>query len=306
MRPVSASLAFAIVPFALLAAAPAAAQSIEPRAYSPAPVGTNFLVVAYSESQGAIPVDAALPLSDIDLKIRGLAVAYARALNVLGKSGKFDFILPVGRLQGEATFLGEPVERDVTGASDPLARVTILFHGAPAMNPAQFRAYRQDLLLGASVQVSIPIGQYDNERLLNLGSNRWSIKPELGAAKSWGRWTVEAAAGATFYTANKDFFGGHKRTQKPIYSAQGHVIYNISPGTWAAANLSWFAGGRTSIDGIEDDNLQENWRAGMLFAMPVNRRVSLKLNASTGVSTRTGNNYDLYGIALQYRWGAGS
>jgi hypothetical protein len=180
-----------------------------------------------------------------------------------------------------------------------------LFHGAPAMNPAEFRRYRQDLLLGASVQVSIPMGQYDHERLINLGGNRWSIKPELGASKTWGRWTVETALGATFYTANDDFFGGHKRTQKPIYSAQGHIIYNLKPGMWLAGNLSWFAGGRTAIDGIEDDNLQENWRAGLIFAAPINRRFSLKVNASTGVSTRTGNNFDLYGIALQYRWSAG-
>jgi hypothetical protein len=173
------------------------------------------------------------------------------------------------------------------------------------MTAQQFRTYRQDFLLGASVQVSLPMGQYDDERLLNLGSNRWSIKPELGAAKSWGRWTVEGAAGVTFYTANNDFFGGHKRKQEPIYSVQGHVIYNLKPGMWFAANLSWFAGGRTSIDGVEDDNLQENWRVGGLFAFPIDRHFSAKVNASTGVSTRTGNNFDLFGIGLQYRWGPG-
>ena len=289
----------------LLFSQSATGQSIEPRAYSPAPVGTNFAIVAYSESRGAIPSDPALPLSDIDLKVRAILLAYARSFDLFGKSAKFDIIVPAADLNGTATFHGDPVERNVQGISDPLARVTILFHGAPAMSPAEFRSYRQDLLLGASVQVSIPVGQYDPERLLNLGGNRWTIKPELGAAKTWGRWTVEAAAGATFYTANNDFFGGHERKQKPIYSAQGHVIYNLSPGAWIAANLSWFGGGRTSIDGIEDDNLQHNWRAGMIVAAPLNRRVSLKANASTGVSTRTGNNFDLFGVGMQYRWGAG-
>ncbi|QIK95097.1 transporter [Sphingomonas sp. HDW15A] len=189
--------------------------------------------------------------------------------------------------------------------SDPLGRLTILLYGAPAMSPAEFREYRQGLLLGASVQLSIPIGQYDGDRLLNLGGNRWTIKPELGASQTWGRWTFEGALGATFYTANNDFFGGHVRKQKPIYSAQGHVIYNLKPGMWLAANLSWFAGGKTSIDGVSDDNLQENWRTGVIFAFPIDRHFSAKANASTGVSTRTGNNFDLFGIALQYRWGAG-
>lgn len=264
------------------------------------------MIVAYSESRGAIPIDPALPLSDIDLKVRAALLAYARSLNLFGKSAKFDLIVPVARLKGSATYFGDLVERDVSGISDPLARVTILFHGAPAMNPAEFRNYKQDLLLGASVQVSIPMGQYDEERLLNLGGNRWAVKPELGASKSWGRWTIESAIGATFFSTNDDFFGGHKREQKPIYSAQGHIIYNLAPGTWIAMNLSWFGGGRTTIDGVSDNNLQKNWRAGAIVAVPLNRRFSLKANASTGVSTRTGNNFDLYGIAVQYRWGAGS
>jgi hypothetical protein len=306
MRPSHACVAYVPVLIGLLAAVPASAQSIEPRAYSPAPVGTNFAILAWSESTGAIPIDAALPLSDIDLKIDAVLSAYARSIDLFGKSGKIDLIVPLARLKGTATYFGQPVERDIDGMGDPLARLTILLHGAPAMDPAEFRNYRQGLLLGASVQVSIPMGQYDDERLLNLGGNRWTIKPELGASQTWGRWTFEAALGATFYTANKDFFGGHERKQKPIYSAQGHVIYNLKPGMWLAGNLSWFGGGRTSIDGVSDDNLQQNWRAGAIFAFPINKNFSAKANASTGVSTRTGSNFDLYGIALQYRWGAGT
>ena len=289
-----------------LDASNAFAQSIEPRAYSPAPVGINFAIAAYSESRGAIPTDAALPLSDVDLKVHATLLAYARSLNLFGKSGKFDLIVPVAQLKGGATFHGEPVDRDVSGIGDSLARLTILFHGAPAMTPAEFRNYEQDLLLGASVQVSVPTGQYDDERLLNIGSNRWAIRPELGASKTWGRWTIESAIGVIFFTANDDFFGRHKREQKPIYTVQGHVIYNLAPGTWIALNLNWFGGGQTAIDGVDDNNLQKNWRAGAVVAVPLNRRFSLKANASTGVSTRTGNNFDLFGVALQYRWGAGS
>jgi hypothetical protein len=290
---------------AALGASKAGAQSIEPRAYSPAPLGTHFGIVAYTESRGAIPTDPDLPLSDIDLKVHAFLLAYATSLNIFGKSAKFDVIAPIGRLEGKATYFGDPIERNVTGLGDPLARVTILLHGAPAMRLAEFRKYKQDLLLGASVQVSMPLGQFDKERLLNLGTNRWAIKPELGVSKSWGRWTLETAVGATFFTTNDQFFGGRKRSQKPIYSAQGHVIYNLAPGTWIALNLNWFGGGRTTIDEVRDDNLQKNWRAGAVIAVPLNRRVSFKANASTGVSTRTGNSYDLYGVALQYRWGTG-
>ena len=291
---------------AAFSGSPAAAQSIEPRAYSPAPVGTNFVGLAYSEGHGLLESDPALPVSDIDLRLRGILVGYARSFNLLGKSAKIDVVAARGALSGDATFAGIPVRRRISGLGDPAAKLTILLHGAPAMNAAEFRSYHPDLLIGASVQVTVPLGRYDQAQLLNLGSNRWSVKPELGVSKAWGRWTVEAAAGATFFGANEEFLGNHKRTQKPIYSVQGHLIYNLAPGAWLAVNTSYFAGGANRIDNVDMGNLQKNWRAGIIAAIPITRRVSLKMNASKGVSARTGNNLDLYGIALQYRWGAGS
>ena len=289
-----------------LSGAPAAAQSIEPRAYAPAPVGTNFLILAAARAHGPLETDPALPLSDIDLKARGVVLAYTRALNLLGKSAKFDVVVPFGQLTGDATFLGNPVERKVTGFSDPAARLTILFHGAPAMNTREFLVYRQHLLIGASIQLSLPVGKYDRHELLNLGTHRWAVKPELGISKSWGRWTLETATGVTFFSANDAFLGDHERTQKPIYSAQAHIIYNVARGAWIAANLSYFTGGQSSIDGSDKGGLQKNWRAGLIAAAPLNQRVSVKVNASKGVSQRTGEKFSLYGVALQYRWGAGT
>jgi hypothetical protein len=288
-----------------LGGAPAAAQSIEPRSYAPAPVGTNFLILAAAKARGPLETDPALPLSDIDLHVEGVVLGYQRSLNLLGKSAKVDFVAPYGHLSGDATFLGVPVTRRVTGFSDPAARLTVLLHGAPAMGVQQFLAYRQDWIIGASVQMSIPAGKYDRDKLLNLGSHRWSVKPELGISKSWGAVTFETATGVTFFTANRAFLGDHERTQKPIFSAQTHLIYNVAPGAWVAANLSYFTGGASSIDGVDKGGLERNWRAGLIGAVPLNRQISLKLNGSKGVSQRTGAKFNLYGAALQYRWGAG-
>lgn len=289
-----------------LGEAPAVAQSVEPRAYAPAPVGTNFLILAAARARGPLETDPALPLSDFDLHAKGVLLGYSRAINVLGKSAKVDVVLPYGKLTGDATFLGIPVERRVTGFSDPAARLTVLFHGAPAMTTPDFLAYRQDLLIGASVQVSLPVGKYDRTKLLNLGSHRWAVKPELGISKRWGKWTLETATGATFFGANDEFLGDHRRTQKPIYSGQAHLIYEISRGAWVAGNVSYFTGGESSIDGFNKGALQHNWRVGLIAAVPLDRRFSVKVNGSTGVSQRTGNKFSLYGVALQYRWGAGT
>jgi hypothetical protein len=289
----------------LVAACGARAQDIEPRAYSNAPVGVNFLIAGYAYTQGGLAFDPASPLTDPDMKSSSAVLAYARVLDLWGLSGKFDAILPYTWLTGSALFAGEPMERDVGGPVDPRFRLSVNFYGAPALSLKEFASYEQDLIVGASLQVSLPLGQYDSSRLVNIGTNRWSFKPELGVSKALGRWTLEGAAAATFYTDNEDFFGGQTRSQDPLYSLRGHAIYSFGNGVWASLDATYFAGGRTTLDGARGRDLQQNWRAGGTLALPVDLKNSVKLYASSGVSARTGNNFDLIGIAWQHRWGGG-
>lgn len=281
------------------------AQDIEPRAYSNAPIGVNFLVAGYAYTQGALSFDPALSLTDADLRTNNAVIGYARVLNLGGKSGIFDVTLPYTFLSGEAIYEGEPVERQVDGMSNPAFRLSWNFYGAPAMGLREFSTWQQDLVIGASLRVSAPWSQYDSSRLVNIGTNRWSFKPELGISKTLGQWTVEGQLAATIYTDNDDFFGGNRREQDPIYSAQAHTIYGFKSGKWASFDLTWFGGGRTTFNGVDKQDLQQNWRLGATFAVPVNRKNSVKFYASSGVSDRTGNSYDLVGIVWQYRWGGG-
>ena len=281
------------------------AQSLEPRAYSPAPTDVNFVIAGFAYTEGGVGFDPSVPLTDANLSTAGPIFAYARTFDLWGKSAKIDVIQPFARLSGSALFNGQPVSREVTGAADPLARLSVILHGAPAMDLAEFRTYRPGLIVGASVQVSAPLGQYDETRLVNIGTNRWSVKPGIGISQTWGRWTLELEGAVTFYTANENFFGGGNRSQAPLYSAQAHAVYSFPSGIWASFDATWFTGGRTTVNGAVGNDLQRNWRLGATLAVPVNRRMSVKLYASSGVSARTGNNFDLVGAALQYRWGGG-
>jgi len=294
--------AFAIIAFGACAAA--SAQDIEPRAYSNAPVGVNFLIVGYANTRGDLSFET-LPLTNAELHASSAVFAYARALDLWGKSGKFDVIAPYTWLSGTADFAGQRVERDVNGFNDPRFRLSVNLYGAPALTREEFRQYKQDLIIGASLQVSPPLGQYDDTRLINLGTNRWSFKPEIGISKARGPWTLEFAAAATLYTTNNDFFGGNTRSQDPLYSMQGHVIYGFSSGIWASLDATYFTGGRSTLNGTINNDLQQNWRTGATLAVPVNAYQSIKFYASSGVSARTGNNYDLLGVAWQVRWGGG-
>ncbi len=209
-------------------------------------------------------------------------------LDLWGKSTKFDAIVPYTWLSGSAEVAGQPLERNVSGFADSLYRLSVNWYGAPAITLKEFKNYQQDLIIGTSLQVSAPSSQYERSRVVNIGTNRWSFKPEVGLSKASDPWTLELKAAITLFTENKDFFGGNTRSQDPIYSVQGHAIYSFHSGIWGSL-----------------DDLQENWRVGGTLAFPMDLHYSIKLFASSGVSARTNNNYDLIGIASQYRWGGG-
>jgi hypothetical protein len=289
----------------LVAADGARAQSLEPRLYSNTPVGLNFLIAGYAYTKGEMAFDPSTSITDAKFHAHNEVVAYARSLDAWGKSAKFDVGLPYSSFSGQGLVGGQPREREMSGFGDPLFRFSMNFYGAPALSLKEFAGYRQDLVIGASLQVTPPLGQYDNTKLINLGYNRWSFKPELGISKAWGSWTVELLPSATFYSDNTDFNNGNTLEQAPLYAVQGHLIYNFPSGVWLAFNGTYYAGGRTTLNGVEGDNAQNNTRAGLTLALPVDRYNSVKLYASTGTSTRTGSDFDLLGIAWQYRWGGG-
>src|SRR5688500_12230121 len=178
----------------LLAPALAFAQSLDPRAYANLPVGLNFLLAGYAYSQGELAIDG-LPLQDGRTRIHALPIGYVRTLEVFGKSGNVALLIPLVDLTATGSLDGvTEARREVSGLADPTLRLSVNFYGAPALRPAEFAAWRQDLIIGASLAITAPLGQYDGDRLINIGSNRWSIKPELGMSQAFGQWTIELAA----------------------------------------------------------------------------------------------------------------
>jgi outer membrane putative beta-barrel porin/alpha-amylase len=310
-RPVSAAtlawLVASALGFSVVATVPAVAygQSLEPRAYSNIPAGLNFALAGYLYTQGSVGTDASLPIKDFTVRTNGPIVAYVRTLDVWGQSGKVDLIVPYAWLSAKATVAGQGREREVSGFADPRLRFSVNFYGAPALSLEQFAQYKQDLIIGASLQVSAPGGQYDSDKLVNIGTNRWSFKPELGLSKALGPLTLELLPSVTFFTDNNDFFGGRRLAQDPLYAVQGHLVYYFDFGAWVALNSTYYTGGRTTVNDVQNDDRQENVRLGITVALPLSRHFSLRLYGSSGVYARTSSNFDAAGIALQFRWGGG-
>ena len=281
------------------------AQTLEPRAYSNAPVGMNFLLVGYQKTKGALLFDSAIPITDANVDIDMGLLGYVHTLDVAGKTAKIGALLPYASLSATGNVNNIFRSQEIDGAADPSFYFSMNFYGAPALSLKEFKDYRQDTIIGFTFTITAPLGAYESDQLINLGTNRWTLQPGLGISQALGNWTLEASAAAAFYTDNNDFDNGKTREQDAIYSTQLHVTYSFPRNIWLAISATYYAGGRTTIEDISNNDLQQNWRTGFTLALPVNRYHSIKLFGSSGVSTRTGNNYDALGIAWQYRWGGG-
>ncbi len=281
---------------------PALAQELEPRIHANLPIGMNFLVAGYVYSEGGVSTDAASPIQNANLKIDSQVLAYARSLSIFGNSSKFDLILPSACLSGSAEVAGVSRERNVCGLYDPRVRLVTNFYGAPALSTKEFAAYVQDTILGASLQLGAPLGQYDADKLVNIGNNRWLIKPEFGASKKIGAFTFESSTAISFFTENDQFFADQQRQQDPVYSIESHLIYGHSSGIWGSLDANLYWGGRTTVGGVQNDDFQANQRLGLTLGIPVSRSHSFKFYASGGAYARTDNNFNSAGVSWLYRW----
>ena len=305
------SNAFAAVACVLIAtvlidaASSAHAQRIEPRSYINAPVGINFLALGYVNSSGALLFDPAIPITDADANVDMAVLGYVRTLGIAGKSAKAGVILPYASLNADGYLDGNYVTREQIGLVDPAFYFSVNLYGAPALSLKDFKDYQQGTIIGLTFRLTAPTGVYQTDKLINIGTNRWSFEPELGISKAIGPWTLEGAAAVVFYTDNDEFDTDQTRQQESIYSTQFNVSYTFANRIWASLGATYYTGGRTTIDGVERNDLQQNWRTGFTLALPIDRRNSIKLFGQSGVSTRTGTDYDTLGIFWQYRWGGG-
>jgi hypothetical protein len=286
------------------------AQELEPRAYSPSPVGVNFLGLGYLRSTGGVAVDPSLPLDNVDAEVNAASLAYARTFGLFGRSASIGFVLPYsqadvsGDVSGVLSPDGLERQRSVTrtGWADPRLRLAVNLFGGPALDREEFAAREPSTAVGASLVVVAPLGKYDADRLINLGSNRWAFKPEIGIYQPLGPWSLELSGGVWFYTDNDDFIRGFRREQEPIATLQAHVGYTFRPGLWLAADATYYTGGQTTVDGVRKADRQENTRFGLTLSLPVAQGHSLKLNWSEGVTERIGTSFTTFGVTWQYTW----
>ena len=289
----------------LLHATSSFAQDLEPRTYANAPVGVNFLLLAYGYSSGNILMDAALPIEDGRANLHTAVGRYIRTFSLFGRSGKLGVLVPFTLGDFKGTVAGQADSTSRSNFADPRFEISLNLMGAPALGLREFAAYRPKTIVGTSLQVIAPLGEYDASKIINLGSNRWSFRPQIGLSHAVRRWTLELYASAWLFTDNPRSLGDARLEQQPIFAFQSHLSHTFRPGLWVAANGGFAGGGQTTVDGVKRSDLQENFRVGVTASIPLARRHGIKLVFASGITTRIGADFDSFAIAYQFGWGGG-
>jgi outer membrane putative beta-barrel porin/alpha-amylase len=280
-------------------------QELQPRAYLPVPVGLNFLSVNYSRDSGGLLFDPSLPVEDAHVSASVAAVSFGESLDVFGRSGQVLAVLPyvvadlsarVGAIRGS---------RHRSGLADSTFRFAMNLHGAPAMHLKEFARYRPKTLVGVSLTVMPPTGQYDRNVLINIGTNRWAFKPELGISRFTGKWEFEAAFGVWLYTRNSRYYGGTFQMQDPLGSIQAHVVRELPHRTWLALDGTFYTGGRSYVGNTVEANYEGNTRFGATFGIAVGRRQAVRFAYFDGATTRIGSDISSISVAYQVIWQKG-
>lgn len=281
-----------------------AAQELMPRAYWPAPKGTNLLVVGYQHSSGDVITDQTLPVDGVDSRLHFAQITYQRTFSLFDRSANIQFNLPYSWGVTEGEFEGEFVDRELSAFSDARVLLSVNLLGAPSMDRKGFLALRAKPhpILGASILIQAPTGGYDPDKLINVGSNRWSTKLALGGI--WPirpTWLLEADLGVWLFGDNDEFVST-TRQQDPIYSGALYLVKRIKPGLWASLDLNYYSGGRSTIDDEARSDWQRNSRIGATLLFPVTTRHAIRVSASTGIATKTGGDYNTFSLAYARAW----
>jgi hypothetical protein len=288
----------------------ASAQDLAPRAYVISPLNANTVTLTWSFYDGSINYNGALPVSDATGTYQVPSVTLYHSFSFFGRSANALASLPYARGNFQGTVAGAGLNLYRSGLLDSVYRLSVNLKGGPALPPREFAKWKQKTLLGASLKVIAPTGQYDPTKLINWGTNRWSFKPEFGYSERFGKIILDSYAGVWFFTTNNDFWsrnsyypGTRSQSQSPIGAFEGHLSYDIKPRFWASLDGNYWFGGKTSINGVVNSlSEQSNSRIGGTFSMPITKHQSLKFSYSNGTYIRFGGNYQNVSVAWQYYW----
>jgi hypothetical protein len=279
------------------------ALDVEPGLWAHIPVERHFVGIGYVKTEADILVDPNLKLEDVELDMDTWAAKYIYSFESFGKSSRIDITQGYQEGHWKGLLDGVYAETSRKGASDTFIRYAISLYGAPPLKAGDYVAYRRkqdgETIVGAGLAVRLPTGEYDDERLINLGQNRFAIRPQVGIEHNRGPWTFEATSEVAFYSDNNDFYNGSRLEQDPLLKIGASAEYTFYPGFRATVAYAYDYGGETSVNNVKSDNRKQNEAWAMSITCPLNATTGVKFSwVQTDTQESTGLDSESFAVAI--------
>ena len=250
------------------------------------------------------PIDTSLPIDGLSLNADLYILRYARSFGIDGRNSAIQVIQPYADVSAsfdDARFF------DGTKHNGGMGDVQLVFvhnlFGGPALTQEEFATWQPETFLTGAMWVTAPTGDYDKKRIINIGANRWVFKPELAFGTPIGPTWLEVNTYVSLYGDNEDYLGDNKLEQKPLYAVEGHYSYSFNRAMWASLDATYNKGGETRINGVNQDNQQENTLLGASLGFMLSPQFGGLIAYSDTVSERTGSpDVNTWTLRLQYVW----
>ena len=270
-------------------------------------MGANFAGVGYAYTKADISFDPVLRIENGKMELHTWAAKYIRTFELFEKSARIDLVQAYqrGRWHGLVNDVPKSVRRG--GLSDSLLRFAINVYGAPPLKGKEFAAYRAkvdvETIVGTALMVQLPTGEYKDGKLINLGTNRYTFRPQLGVVHNRGKWSMELTGEVYIYTDNNDFYNGNKLENDPFYTLQTHLVYTFHPGLWAAAGAGFGYGGQSTVNGENKNDRRENLGWTFSFGYPITPQLGVKVGYLGIRSQKSiGQDSDSIAVAFSFFW----
>jgi hypothetical protein len=284
----------------------AGAQFSDPRNYQNVPVGVNQIELGYTYVHANASIDSAIVIGGAKLNVNQGTISYTRYFGLFGRTAWVAPGVPLAGVDGSVS--GTNVSGSVAGAGDSSYEFAVLLKGGPALSPAEFGNYKPTTTLGASVVVTAPTGQYTPDKILNLGSDRWSFRPEIGVSYPFGpeqRWALDAYANCYLYTDNTAYRGAEVLKQGPLPGFEGHLSYAFSPSIVGSLDARYSFRGETTVNSLRQDDSQKNFVLGSEVVVSLNAKNQLTFIFEKALVHVSGPSATGASVRYDYLWGRG-
>ncbi|QVN04262.1 transporter [Pseudomonas rhodesiae] len=287
-----------------LALVPAAGFADNARDWQNLPTDLNMVFGYYNRVDTNTPIDTTLPITGLSLNADLYLFRYARSFGIDGRNSAIQLIQPYADVSASfdnARFFDGTKHNG--GMGDTQVVLVHNLFGGPALTAEEFASWQPETFLTGALWITAPTGDYDKDRVINIGSNRWVFKPELGFGTPVGPTWLEINTWVSLFGDNDDYQGDRKLEQKPLYAIEGHYSYTFNRALWASLDATYSRGGESRIDGDWQDNKQENALLGASMGFVLSPQFGGLLAYSDTVSERRGSpDVNTWTLRLQYVW----